>query len=507
MCYTIYMEHIHIGYWVHFASNTDVYITMHPIVHPSYVLLWLTFVCCNITGINALNTIRSPIVHSRTIHDRHRRRLNDWYPHIKQTNQSWKLNNRKIAYRSNTAQHSLNGDTDGDADSTVSSVSKDEDIRTEDTQNRIPISTITTTTTTTTALSTNEEETMVADDVPIVTSTKDTTSTLLPFATNSNISKRRRVAILVCPAQFCVPADYESLFTVLKEQIYNDNCSSNDSITTIGSCEVCHLPRTEWIKVAQQLPTMNFVTAQLPVEPTLYWYFQAIESSLNNIIASEQLYRTNRKSSNNNSNDDDFSICVIGHSIGGWVARAYLGGLSLSSSAIYTYAKQHISSFITLGTPHISPSTALVDQTRGLLAAIAATATCTPQSLIDTSCNYRNEPLEITCVGSSAISGKFITTNIEELVAASSYLPLTGKGNGVIGDGIVPLELAFLDHPAKRIEIRECQRTQQPIRHCHVVPTPWNLIDGYAPSIALSSDTFPSYISDGVVQQWAHCIR
>ena len=272
---------------------------------------------------------------------------------------------------------------------------------------------------------------------------------------------------------------------------------------------MCDLPRTEWIKVAQQLPTQNFVLAQLPVEPTLYWYFQAIEMSLNNIIAAEQLYRTSQNGNNRNDDEEEeaFSICIIGHSIGGWVARAYLGGLSLSSSAIYAYAKQHISSFITLGTPHISPSTALVDQTRGLLAAIEDATTCTPQSLIDTSCNYRSVPLEITCVGSSAISGKFVTTNIEELVAASSYLPLTGKGNGVIGDGIVPLELAFLDHPAKRIEIRECQRTQQPIRHCHVVPTPWNLIDGYAPSIALSSDTFPSYISDGVVQQWAHCIR
>ena len=208
-----------------------------------------------------------------------------------------------------------------------------------------------------------------------------------------------------------------------------------------------------------------------------------------------------------NEDDEAFSICIIGHSIGGWVARAYLGGLSLSSSALYTYTKQHISSFITLGTPHISPSTALVDQTRGLLAAIATSTTCTPQSLIDTSSNYRNEPLEITCVSSSAISGNFVTTNVEELVAASSYLPLTGKGNGVVGDGIVPLELAFLDHPAKRMELRECARTQQPIRHCHVLPTPWNLLDGYAPSIALSSDTFPSYISDGVVQQWAHCIR
>jgi PGAP1-like protein len=301
--------------------------------------------------------------------------------------------------------------------------------------------------------------------------------------------RKRRIAVLVCPAQFCVPADYEALFDVLRRQPL---LKEDEEDIEIGTCQVANLPRTEWIKVARQLPTLEFFQAQLPVEPTLRWYFDALEQGLADIFAAEQ-------------SNDDVSICLVGHSIGGWVARAYLGGFSLSSSAVHEYAKRRISSFITLGTPHTSPSTALVDQTRGLLAAIEASAACTPQALIENTSGRRN-PLEITCVCSEAIRGNFFTTNVEELVAASSYLPLTGRGDGVVGDGIVPLDLAFLEAPAKRLVLKECSLTQQPIRHCHVLPTPWNLIDGYAPSLPLPME-FRSYISEGVVPQWAHCIR
>jgi PGAP1-like protein len=360
-----------------------------------------------------------------------------------------------------------------------------------------------------------------ASSEPSNSSTQNVTSneTTVPIASarendamiNEQVSsnkkqRRRRVAVLVCPAQFCVPADYEQLFTLLRQQQQQQHSISNDIV--IGTCQVANLPRTEWIKVAQQLPTMEFFNAQLPVEPTLRWYFDAIEQGLADIMASEHTYMSD--DDDDDDDDDAVSICLIGHSIGGWVARAYLGGLSLSSSAIHQYAKSRISSFITLGTPHTSPKTALVDQTRGLLSSIEASSECTPQALIDqSSCNTDRlrGPMEITCVCSSAVRGNFFTTNVEELIAASSYLPLTGKGNGVVGDGIVPLDLAFLGAPAKRLVLTECTRTQQPIRHCHVLPTPWNLVDGYAPSIALPSESFPSYISDGVVQQWVHCVR
>ena len=159
---------------------------------------------------------------------------------------------------------------------------------------------------------------------------------------------KKRVAVLLCPAQFCVPLDYTELLDTIQSSL----SSSSQHNVEIVATRVAPLPRTEWIKVAKQLPTKNFIDANLSVRVTLDWYFEAMERGLSELMA---------ESGNNN----DVEICVIGHSIGGWVARAYLGGLSGSSTAIYRLAKDRISSLITLGTPHSSPSSALVDQTRG----------------------------------------------------------------------------------------------------------------------------------------------
>jgi hypothetical protein len=171
-----------------------------------------------------------------------------------------------------------------------------------------------------------------------------------------------------------------------------------------------------------------------------------------------------------------------------------------SSTAVSLLAQERCTSLITLGTPHISPDTALVDQTRGLLREIADAPACSSQALTD-------RGIDITCVCSSSLSGNFFTTNVEQLVAASSYLPLLGRiGGDVLGDGIVPLELAFMESPARRVQIEKCDLTGAPVRHSHVLPTPWNLWDGYAPSIKLPDD-FASYVSDGVLSQWAKYIR
>jgi hypothetical protein len=286
---------------------------------------------------------------------------------------------------------------------------------------------------------------------------------------------KKRMTILLCPAQFCVPLDYTELLDTIQSEL-----TDVDVIAT----RVAPLPRTEWIKVAKQLPTKDFIDANLSVPVTLDWYFDAIEQGLAELFA---------------EGGEDVEVCIIGHSIGGWVARAYLGGLSGSSTAVHRLAKDKVTSLVTLGTPHISPETALVDQTRGLLREIATSPDCTSQSLAD-------RGVKITCVGSSGLSGKIITTDLEEIVAATSYLPLVGRlGDDVKGDGIVPTDLAFMESPAVRVEIEKCMETGSPVRHAHVLPTPWNLIDGSAPSIRLSKD-FVWYGSPGVLGQWLQYI-
>ena len=175
-----------------------------------------------------------------------------------------------------------------------------------------------------------------------------------------------------------------------------------------------------------------------------------------------------------------------------------------SSTAIWRVAseKNLISSFITLGTPHVSPDTALVDQTRGLLREIAETPSCSSKTLVE------ERGIETTCVCSSSLSGNFFTTSVEEFVAASSYLPLLGKTDGSVkGDGIVPLDLAFMEEPARRVVLPECPSTGKPIRHIHVLPTPWNLWDASAKSIPLDDADATSYVSPDIVSEWSRFIR
>lgn len=295
---------------------------------------------------------------------------------------------------------------------------------------------------------------------------------------DESTAQRRRVSILLCPAQFCVPDDYSDFFDRLSLLSQTDA-----SIAEIGTCRVAPLPRTEWIKVAKQLPTQAFFDAQLNVPKTLDWYFQAMETGLAEIFAQE---------------GPDANICFVGHSIGGWVARAYLGGMSQSSSSVSRLSNQRCTSLITLGTPHIAPKTALVDQTRGLIRAIDNRPECSSRALAD-------RGIDVTCVCSSSMKANFFSADVEDIIAASSYLPLMGRLHSLRGDGIVPLDLAFLDEPARRVIIEQCPLTNEKVRHSHVVPTPWNLLDGYASSIRLPS-SFPSYTSDGVVSMWAKYI-
>ena len=134
------------------------------------------------------------------------------------------------------------------------------------------------------------------------------------LSSESLLPKTRKVSILLCPAQFCVPEDYEVLWDELRTQQHQHQQQQQQQTTTIiATTLVAPLSRTDWIKVAKALPTSAFLNGQLPVHSTLDWYFDAIEQGILQLFAKD---------------GPDTNICIIGHSIGGWVARAYLGGCS-----------------------------------------------------------------------------------------------------------------------------------------------------------------------------------
>jgi hypothetical protein len=309
--------------------------------------------------------------------------------------------------------------------------------------------------------------------------------------------RRKRVSILICPAQFCVPSDYDAMIQDLQEFFRHDDAAENRSIE-LGTCRVVTLPRTEWIKVAKSLPTKEYIDGTLLTRKTVPWYYDAMEDAFCDILAAQP------------NDDDDYtnSVCIIGHSIGGWIARGYLGGLSYSSTAIHRKVVQKpgmVSSFITLGTPHSSPTTALVDQTRGLLREVEETVQCSSSYLVN------NRGIQVTNVCSASVQGKLLSTNAEELVAAASYIPLLGlpsssSSNVIKGDGIVPLSLGLMDQPANHVILERSEACGKLIRHAAVIPTPWNLIDAYAKSIPLPED-FLWYGSKNVLPQWAKYIQ
>jgi hypothetical protein len=356
-------------------------------------------------------------------------------------------------------------------------------------------------------------------------------------ATPSQQKKKRKIAILLCPAQFCVPADYDIFLTDISTYFANAviQSSSNKNTTTtnieIVASRVAPLPRTEWIKVAKQLPTLDFINGNLSVQKTLDWYFHAMDKGLSDLLVDIASF-TSSLSSSSTTDDDNVEICIIGHSIGGWVARAYLGGLSSpmsSSTAIYRlltqqqqqpqlqqyYKNVKISSLITLGTPHISSPNAIIDQTRGLLREIELSQSCSAKSL-----KYELG-ISITCVGSSSIycfgsgSGNSASSSIiENIIATASYLPLLGNVNSTTcGDGIVPYELSYImddnddnNSCVQRINIQQCLLTGKSVQHAHVIPTPWNIVNGYAPSYKLLEESNVWYGSPGVLGQWIEYI-
>ena len=134
----------------------------------------------------------------------------------------------------------------------------------------------------------------------------------------------------------------------------------------------------------------------------------------------------------------DVKVAVLGHSIGGWVARSYIGEVMGTE-----LATRRVCSLVTLGTPHNPPPqnsmVAALDQTRGLLTYIndkfpsgaplpASAVTCvagrgtkSPESigklLQDVTAKVWDKEAQRSRL-------------LEEVVAMSSYFPLSGEAFG-----------------------------------------------------------------------------
>lgn len=264
-----------------------------------------------------------------------------------------------------------------------------------------------------------------------------------------------RPRVIIAPAQFGTPKDYHKLVSDLLQRGH-------------PSVRVAPLSRFDWLKIVPSVFTKAFWLGELRPAPTLRFYFEALDEAFADV-------------------GDGEDVALLGHSIGGWVLRAYVAARPGNGAKVRR--------LVTLGTPHNPPPSGFfsaIDQTRGLLSYI--NANCPP------------DPAVVTCVAGDATWTPTIfdlfqrrpweeaqrrSPLLESLVSLPSYAVLAGSGDPfqIKGDGLIPVQTALL---------AGCPSIVVDAHHADFVPTALE-------SIKLP-ETYPWFGSDGILDAWADAL-
>ncbi|CAB9515916.1 PGAP1-like protein [Seminavis robusta] len=236
--------------------------------------------------------------------------------------------------------------------------------------------------------------------------------------------------------------------------------------------------RSDWIRVAGGLLDWKFYANQaLPTGNGYGWYLKRFQETVDKAYESSLAV-------NNNNNNEASRVLVIGHSAGGWLARAGMGG-GVWDPDTETKTADRICGLVTVGAIHKPPVDVGSCVTRG---ALAYTDQAYPGAFL--------KGIGYVSVGGDAIVGD----NSKEIepesqadslyatrgegsaarVAFTSYDAVCGTGD-VTGDGVVPLEWTALEG-AKQLKL-----------------------DGVLHSINEAGTTIPTdrwYGSEGVIDRW-----
>jgi len=181
------------------------------------------------------------------------------------------------------------------------------------------------------------------------------------------------------------------------------------------AAEVLAVERKCWFNVARALFTPQFFSSTCTAEQGYRWYLDRVEEAVQRLQAAHGGAR----------------VTLVGHSAGGWLARAFL------ASGPDGGPHPGVSALVSLGTPH-QPPPAASDPTRGALAWLHASW---PGAAFAPNVRY-------VCVAGRAVSGSTapLDKGSPAAYSARSYttlLPGT-DGHGVMGDAVVPTECALL---------------------------------------------------------------
>ena len=176
---------------------------------------------------------------------------------------------------------------------------------------------------------------------------------------------------------------------------------------------------TDYIPIAKKLQSKNLSATVVPLKWT-YWIPTVGGRSIAPIL--EKLDQTvNQELEKSGAS----KVNIIAHSAGGWLSRIYLGDRPYYDKV--WNARYKVAKLVCLGTPQRSlepwslPNLGFVNDNY-------------PDAFYD--------DIEYICVAGNAVQGKKYTP--KQWLAYSSYELTIGQGD-VWGDGIIPIEAAYLD--------------------------------------------------------------
>lgn len=208
--------------------------------------------------------------------------------------------------------------------------------------------------------------------------------------------------------------------------------------------DILPVDRPEWLKVFGGLLDSDFRSGIAPPDTAFGWYLDRVDQEV------ERISQTTGE-----------RVLLLGHSAGGWLARAALG----RNPKLIDQTR----ALVTLGAPHtLDPQGE--DQTQGALRYVERQY---PGAFL------KGRGIEYVTVAGSAVLGKDeFSRGTSEKEAFISYERLAGRGN-VSGDGIVPLSSAHLEG-ATQITLPEA-------KHSIGTPSEWygadDVIDKWLPKV------------------------
>jgi len=202
----------------------------------------------------------------------------------------------------------------------------------------------------------------------------------------------------------------------------------------VSDCSVVPVQRSDWLKVLRGLLDINFIKGDAqPDGEAFAWYLDLAKSTIENSVESSSGAR----------------VVLIGHSAGGWLARA------LCEREGEDWARQHIRGIVTLGAPHLGPPSTTPDQTRGTVGNLNRRSPgASLRRKKGPGSTFGDRDVFYVTVASDRVVGCAASpSGSAAKIAHDSYAMVCGFGEGIPGDGVVPLNSAHLDDVNARITL------------------------------------------------------